>query len=504
MKKKILIMALLFFVKFGFGQNTVSYSSLNTTLTLNSGVEGTSDIIVNCSGSSGTPVVLNTFFLCGNPDGYISYVATNGHSLTPGQTTTLKFKFKKTVTTDTQIIYKFSTNGSCFQDESKMIKVTVNYKASTTPTNPPVSTSTIYWQSNRFFYVGEYDKVYMGGDGAPDVTYEWEKLREANVWVKIPGKTSSSIMFSDLELGRTYFRRILKNTSSGNIYYSNELMLLIVPLVSNNTITLTGSIIEGSSPEGGMYNYTYKWYAYVVEGEDPWLIGESQSCTVPANVYNFMQTVGINKVPIVREVKSEYRTFYSNFVNLARPVDITNNNINLVGSNILGSLPNGGIGVFDYEYYLYQEFEGEIIGEPALVGKNQNLPLANYGGLTTKIYRKIISGNKTSISNTIIINPSASFAKTTSTSAKTSTDLTAYPNPASESINFSTNFTTDKEIEIVLYSENLGNEKSVFKGKVTPNQVVNWNIPSSYQKGIYFYKILSDNKEVKTGKVIFK
>ncbi|MDR7208896.1 T9SS type A sorting domain-containing protein [Flavobacterium piscis] len=48
----------------------------------------------------------------------------------------------------------------------------------------------------------------------------------------------------------------------------------------------------------------------------------------------------------------------------------------------------------------------------------------------------------------------------------------------------------------------LGNGKSVFKGKVTPNQVVNWDIPASYQKGIYFYKILSGTKEVKTGKII--
>jgi hypothetical protein len=82
--------------------------------------------------------------------------------------------------------------------------------------------------------------------------------------------------------------------------------------------------------------------------------------------------------------------------------------------------------------------------------------------------------------------------------------MTVYPNPASESVNFLTNFSTNKEIEIVVYSDKLQNEKSVFKGTVIPSQIVNWKIPSSYQKGIYFYKILSGGAEVKTGKLIYQ
>lgn len=72
MKIKLLLLILLFFVKASFAQNTVSYSSLNNTINLNSGVEGTCDVVVNCFGGSGTPVVLNTFFVCGDPDGYVS------------------------------------------------------------------------------------------------------------------------------------------------------------------------------------------------------------------------------------------------------------------------------------------------------------------------------------------------------------------------------------------------------------------------------------------------
>ena len=119
---------MLFCTKIAFAQNTVTYTSLTNTLNINSGVEGTVDVLVNCYGSSSNPIFLDALQSCGNNDGVISSSYTNGSILTPGQNTTIRYKFKKTVATDTQIVYKFSTNGSCFQDESKMIKITVNYK----------------------------------------------------------------------------------------------------------------------------------------------------------------------------------------------------------------------------------------------------------------------------------------------------------------------------------------------------------------------------------------
>lgn len=64
-------------------------------MTTNSGVEGSFDIIISCYGNSSNPVILNQYFLCGDPDGFVSNLASNGLSLIPGQTTTLKFKFKK-------------------------------------------------------------------------------------------------------------------------------------------------------------------------------------------------------------------------------------------------------------------------------------------------------------------------------------------------------------------------------------------------------------------------
>lgn len=213
---------------------------------------------------------------------------------------------------------------------------------------------------------------------------------------------------------------------------------------------------------------------------------------------------GINGY-INRVVVSGKQQVVSNTITITPSQEITNNTITLSGNSILGSLPSGGTGNFTYEYNVYNEFaDGEIVDGVSVVGFNQNYDSVVQGYLTTKFYRKVYSGNKVSYSNTITILPKVSFAKTASTNNEetASGDLTVYPNPTTESVNFSTNFSTNKEIDIVVYSDKLGNEKSVFKGTVTPNQVVNWNIPASYQKGIYFYKILSGNKEVKTGKII--
>jgi hypothetical protein len=240
--------------------------------------------------------------------------------------------------------------------------------------------------------------------GLGNYSFEWQK-REANgTWVNIGGATSSNLS-SDIPLITTSYRRIVKSSSLNS--FSNELTITVnpAPPIQNNTITMSGSELQGSLPSGGVGTYIYYWYAYVLEGEDPWLIGQSINCSIPISVYNFVDAMG-----------------YNGYIN-----------------------------------------------------------------------RVIVSGKQQSISNSVIIPPS-----------QTSLYITVYPNPTSGMINFSTNFLTDKEIEIIFYSDKLGSEKSVFKGIITPNQLINWSIPSNYPKGLYFYKILSDNKEVKSGKILYQ
>jgi hypothetical protein len=89
------------------------------------------------------------------------------------------------------------------------------------------------------------------------------------------------------------------------------------------------------------------------------------------------------------------------------------------------------------------------------------------------IERQVFSGAKISTSNYVqvtrpqqtqnnvisssgqkSIRSSARMAATSNVETNLS-DLTVYPNPTTEVVNFATNFSTNKEIEIVVYSERL-------------------------------------------------
>ena len=114
---------------------------------------------------------------------------------------------------------------------------------------------------------------------------------------------------------------------------------------------------------------------------------------------------------------------------------------------------------------------------------------------TFKLTRIVYSGTIRSFSNYVVMPHNSEGNKSISG---------VYPNPTSGAINFTTDFSSNKEIEIIVYSEELGKTQSIFKGIATPNQIVQCDIPSNYPKGINYYKIVSDNKEVKTGKMLFQ
>lgn len=306
----------------------------------------------------------------------------------------------------------------------------------------------------------------------------------------------------------------------GNLLNYKSTNIIVTKLedpISNNAISgnqminegQSASTLSGSLPVGGNGAYTYMWQQKVVNGTWTTISG--------ANNVNY-SPIGLTATTSYRRIVTSSGTSNS----ISNEVTITvipaptlqNNAISLNGNTVSGSLPIGGLGIYQYvwmldggeEIYVFPE-GGQNLELPSWIHNDLYEALnVNYGLFIT---RYVTSGIQTMASNSVRI-PLLQSNKITSKRAKISDDLSAgelmtvYPTLASESINFSTYFSTDKEIEIVLYSENLGNEKSVFKGKVIPNQVVNWNIPPNYQKGIYFYKILSDNKEVKTGKVIFK
>ncbi|BFM42213.1 hypothetical protein CFS9_08540 [Flavobacterium sp. CFS9] len=435
--KKITLLFLFFITHLVFCQGSVKYDSKTKSIDVASGVEGEASIRVKFYGSAeSAPIVLETMS-CGNTEGLQIFSYSKGSIMDYYQNeTNIVFKFKRTVSSDTRVTYKFSTNGSCFQDEADMIKITVNYKAQVI--NPPTSKF-----DNLITIFHNYRNTIISdlnideGSIAPEISgifipssqydyeYVWEKKSSNGIWALMPGEGSYSIYPGYLSETTTYRRAVKKKGSADNIPISNEVTLTVIP------------------------------------------------------------------APPAKEITNNVITLYKD-------------NVMLGGYRILGSTPVGGIGYFRYEYYAYNEFEGEVIGEVQMVGADIDYYQRSIGGLPLKFYRKVYSKDKVSFSNTVTIFPVASSARmaTISNIETASSDLTVYPNPTTEVVNFATNFSTNKEIEIVVYSETIRNEKSVFRGTVTPNQVVSWNIPSGYAKGIYFYKILSGSKEVKTGKII--
>lgn len=132
--KKILLILFIFSVQIVLSQNVITYSNLSQTVTANPDSEVIVKVIASCSGSSTEPTLINPTF-CVFDSGLKSLTFSNGAYLLPNQKSELIFKFKKTVANDETFTYKFSTNSSCFQPESQMIKITVNYKMATIPAN---------------------------------------------------------------------------------------------------------------------------------------------------------------------------------------------------------------------------------------------------------------------------------------------------------------------------------------------------------------------------------
>lgn len=342
--------------------------------------------------------------------------------------------------------------------------------------------------------------------GLGTFTYEWQKKEGSANWTTISGATLSSYSPGVL-LYTTKYRRIVRSGSAtDNI--SNEITITVnpAPALLNNTITQIGSEINGSLPSGGLNTYSYKWIIYVSELEDSWAIsGNSINNTISQDIYNLAD---YNSIYIARVVTSGRQSTTSNYI-LINPIpNITQNNISINGSQILGSQPIGGTGVYSYlwtlfggeEPYIFAETTQSLVLSQIVLDYMQEYP-------NLSIWRTVYSG-KISQSNVLSL---ASFANRTAgkigkvdNDEFNEEDIKMYPNPTTETLNFKTNYYKETNVDIRLFSEILAKEISVFKGKVSPGQTIKYNIPSNYPKGMYFYRILSENNEVKTGKVLYQ
>ena len=317
----------------------------------------------------------------------------------------------------------------------------------TVPTTPtaPVTNNTI--SGSQTIAEGQSPTTLVGSipsGGNGTFTYAWQAKTENGTWMLVGSISSSNPNYAPgvSSVTKTY-RRIAQSGTESTI--SNEIIVTVIPapILQNNTIAIDGTSVNGSSPTGGISNYTYSWVVINGDGDSSTL-----SYTSPNVMLSAPEIAGYSK--------------WTKISTLARVVH-------------LGS----------------QSSVSNFVVIPYIAGKQSS---------TISINNNQIPDETSSTSNELSLDDTT----ITGLSKVTSVIATVYPNPTSGSVNFTTSFSSNKGIEIIVYSEELGKTQSVFKGIVTPNQIITWEIPSNHPKGIYFYKIVSGNEEIKSGKIIFQ
>jgi hypothetical protein len=339
----------------------------------------------------------------------------------------------------------------------------------------------------------------ISGTGKGNYTYQWYQSINGYV-TPISGATNFYYYPGTPFVTTKYFR---ENKLGSVIVNSNEITITVInnaPPISNNTITTRddGIFIGNGLPTGGLggNSYRYDWFITDEDGESVKLYSEaSEYVSFTQSKFDYFRKSASN-FKISRLVYSGSQVSISNDVDIPHFSDIQNNIISLNGHYVTGSVPTGGIGDYTYSWALLSP--GTYI---ELDETTKDLDLTSHPNFFdgTPLIRIVTAG----ISSTS--NKLALIAITAKAFNKENTVVSAvYPNPTSGSINFTTDLSSNKEIEIIVYSEKLKNTQSVFKGTATPNQIVKWDIPSNYPKGTYYYKIVSDNKEVKSGKILYQ
>jgi hypothetical protein len=381
-----------------------------------------------------------------------------------------------------------------------MIKITVNYKAGPTTSPPTILPEWIfigYWPNTSVTINEGENAPPLQGTGTGNYTYQWYKTVNG-VFTLIPEATSFYYYPKTPFVTTKYFRQNIGTFTNR----SNEITITVInnaPPISNNTITTRddGIFIGNGPPTGGLGGNSYRYEWFITEdGESVKLYDEASeyvSFTQPKLDY-FRKSD--HNFKISRLVYSGSQVSISNDVDMPHFSDIQNNIISNNGYYVTGSVPTGGWGNYTYSWALVPPG-----GYIELDETTKDLDLTSHPNFFDgSPLIRIVTAGISSTSNKLALN-----AITAKALNKENTVASAvYPNPTSGSINFTTGFSSNKEIEIIVYSEKLKNTQSVFKGTATPNQIFKWDIPSNYPKGTYYYKIVSDNKEIKTGKILYQ
>lgn len=269
--KKITLIVLLLSSIFSFGQTaTVTVTDLKvknlTATTVNFGTNVTSvNVSITASVSSSYNIgqgSIMVYYKRNSSTSTALAIPTNGYDgnffLPNGFTGTKTF----TVTLSRS---EFDTTGGLvYVEYHPSTSNILAYKSSNinaTKIPDPISNNII--SGNQTIYEGQSVSTISGvtpsgGDGI--FIYSWQQKAGNGTWTTVSG--TNSINYSpSIPAATTSYRRIVSSAAFTITSTSNEVTITVIPapIIQNNTITIDDVIVTGSSPTGGIGNYTYSW-----------------------------------------------------------------------------------------------------------------------------------------------------------------------------------------------------------------------------------------------------
>lgn len=247
-----------------------------------------------------------------------------------------------------------------------------------------------------------------GGNGT--YTYTWQK--STGTWTTISGATSINYSPGVLTTTTSY-RRIVASTGVSTSTSNTVTITVVSPPITNNTISGTQTIDEGSSPApltgstpgGGNGSYTYQWQRKEFHSS-------TWSNITGATSVNYSPSIMTGTASFRRIVNSGTagaNTSNEIAVTVINYPLITNNSIAFDGvSTIIGTVPLGGNDSYTYEYFFGVDNGIGGIEFPFDPTTNKDIVIPEYLLDLSELYpttvtRTVRSVNKTSVSRAIIL-----------------------------------------------------------------------------------------------------
>jgi hypothetical protein len=234
--------------------------------------------------------------------------------------------------------------------------------------------------------------VASGGSCSPTYSYQWQFSVDGTNYSNITNATSQNLAFSSALTQTTYYRRMVTETSSGTVGYSNVATVIVYPPLVGGTLSPSSDTIDygtspgqlsGTLPGGGDGTYTYQWQSSTDNSTWNNISGATSQNYTPGNLTTltyFRRVTTSNGV----SVNSTNTVVVSIIFPQFKPGSISPTslsiNYNSSPGQITGTLPSGGNGTYAYQW---QSWTG-------------NNPSVNISGATGQNYTP---GNLTSTTN---------------------------------------------------------------------------------------------------------